>query len=242
MSLVLVPSAGIATSLLLIGDSITNSQVSGPPGPGYPEQLAELLGPDYEVIAAGLSGSSAFLWDPDFAACAIFCTETPELSFYEWQAEEHVESAIVSILLGTNDAIGFLLEQSTDPGAYRLLLEGLIDRIVADGPSEVILMAPPLTPTLTVANTLLTAYHTQILDLCAARDVITCGPDLFELLDPQLDFAGSDIHPTVAGHGKIAEALAETVLGIPEPSTGLLLGMGMAAVSARARRRRYGRG
>ena len=67
---------------------------------------------------------------------------------------------------------------------------------------------------------------------------VLCGPDLQLLLDADLDFQPGDIHPNAAGHAKIADALYQKVLAIPEPATGSLLAIGLIALSAG---RRYGR-
>lgn len=234
-----LPGLAGATPVLLIGDSITNGQVGGPAGPGYAERLVPLLGPDYTVTTAAASGSSAVLWDPEALACGGLCPETPDDTFYNRLAEANVQGAIVSILLGTNDSNGFFLPEPTPTAAYRSAMESLIDTVLADEARAVVVMTAPMRPEAPLAlNARLLAYREEVLDVCSGREGVFCGPDLFGLLAPGRDFAGDDIHPNLAGHQRIAEALAESVLAIPEPASGPLLALGLAALTRRTAPRR----
>jgi hypothetical protein len=87
---------------------------------------------------------------------------------------------------------------------------------------------------------LLAGYREEIALICADTLGVLCGPDLHELLDPALDFSVGDIHPNAAGHAKIAAALADAILSLPEPGTGLLLCLGFGALSIRPPRRTRG--
>ena len=78
-----------------------------------------------------------------------------------------------------------------------------------------------------------TGYREEIGVICGDTFGVTCGPNLHELLDPTLDFEAGDIHPNTSGHAKIAAALAESILAVPEPSTGLLLGLAFSTISIR---------
>ena len=52
----------------------------------------------------------------------------------------------------------------------------------------------------------LAIYRLGVLALCSGRDVIDCGPDLHELMQPE-HFSHS-VHPTAAGHRVMAELVA----------------------------------
>jgi lysophospholipase L1-like esterase len=139
-------------------------------------------------------------------------------------------------MLGTNDAtIG-------EPvwiylGSLTQIVLGLFDL----GVGEVVLMTPPPHPsTNTDIQDLIAGYVAGIIGattgLCASISGVRCGPNVFELLDPALDFAPSNVHPNATGHAKIAGALFDTLVAIPEPSTASLLALGLVGIAVCRRR------
>ena len=63
----------------------------------------------------------------------------------------------------------------------------------------------------------LRAYRETIRNRCTVRENVICGPDLFTLLDAELDLVAGDLHPNAAGHSKIATALEQTIRQISQP-------------------------
>ena len=112
----------------------------------------------------------------------------------------------------------------------------MIARIFDLGANRVILTEPsPLFGFPAIVQKRLSDYGSVIDTLCAITANVECGPDLLSLLTAD-DFERSEIHPNAAGHRKIAEALADTITSVPEPSTALLLGMGLMGSAYRYRR------
>lgn len=237
-SLVLAGSAAaVPIRTLLLGDSITFGIVSGMGGAPYAEILAEDLAGTYDVVNAARSGTSAFFWAPS-TPCPGICNGADTL--FEELAAPELPSDIVTVLLGTNDALGFFLEERTSVDAYEGFMRELVDGIFAGGASDVILMTAPAANVSLPAATLLAGYRERIGLICQDTLGVLCGPDLYELLDPTLDFEPGDIHPNADGHAKIAWALEDSIRGLPEPGTGLLLwlglglGLGLGALSIRS--------
>ena len=238
VSLVLAgPAAAVPIRTLLLGDSITFGIVSGPAAPAYAEILAADLAGSHDIVNASMSGTSAFYWAPS-TPCPGICSSADNL--FDELATPEFPADIVTILLGTNDSVGFFLDQPTPLGDYEDLMREIVDGIFAGGVSDVILMTPPRGNVSPPAATLLAGYREEIALICADTLGVLCGPDLHELLDPALDFAFGDIHPNAAGHAKIAAALGDAILSLPEPGTGLLLCLGFGALSIRPPRRTRG--
>lgn len=226
-SLVLAGSAFAAPiRTLLLGDSITFGIVSGAAGPAYADILATELAATHDVVNASMSGSSAFYWAPN-APCPGVCSSAATL--FDELATPQLPADIVSLLLGSNDSLAFFLDSPTSVGDYGNFMREIVDAIFAGGASDVILMTAPRGNVSLEAATLLGGYRDQIGLICQDTLGVLCGPNLYELLDPVLDFASGDIHPNAGGHAKIAAALTDTLLRIPEPGTGLLIGLALTA-------------
>lgn len=222
------PAAADPIRTLLLGDSITFGIVSGAPGPPYAEILAANLAGTHDVVNASRSGSSAFYWAPG-TPCPGVCGDADTL--FDELATPELPADVVTVLLGTNDALGFFLEERTQVDAYEDLMREIVDGIFAVGASDVILMTPPRANVSAEAGVLLAGYRERIGTICQDTLGVVCGPDLYELLDPGLDFEAGDIHPNAGGHAKIAAALTGSILSLPEPATGLLFGLGLTVLS-----------
>jgi len=143
---------------------------------------------------------------------------------------------VATLLLGTNDAIGFFEPGPVLPSVYRSAVQEIANNLVADGADRVLLMTPPPNFWDATAQILLVEYRDQVLDICASGGLVVCGPDVFEILRPS-DFQVGHIHPNAAGHAKIAAALDVAIrdVVIPEPSTALLVGLGLIGMVVRRR-------
>ena len=208
-------SADAATKVLLIGDSVTAGFVSGPPGASYPEVLQAALGSGYTVIAEGCGGSSSLDWHPEPGSPVSGCGLVPHYTEF---AQSHLPAEFAVVLLGTNDALGFFETGPTAANHYANTIFDLVEALRLDGAGQVILMsAPSLCESADEeAKSLLSAYATATDIICRLTDTSLCGPDLHELLDPELDFAKCDIHPNAGGHAAIGLALAD-VIRSPRP-------------------------
>lgn len=223
-------AAAAPISVVLIGDSITAGVVSEPVGPPYVALLADSLGAGYAVSSIGCGGSSSIDWT--ISQGDVFCasTEFRLPNIYEALAVPLLPADFVAILLGTNDALGYFEPEPVSADAYRAAIEEIAGNLLADGAGQVLLMTPPPNFRNLFTNHLLGEYRDEILAACdAPEDAVLCGPDLYSLLTPS-DFELDDIHPNGAGHQKIADALRDTITAtaVPEPGSGLLLGLGLA--------------
>ena len=208
--------------VLLIGDShsTTGDQfVSGDEeGLSFADQLELDLNATHEVIAIACPGASMLDWTLETPGyfCPPFEEILPEGLFTTF-AEPELPADIVTILLGTNDSIGWFEPAPVTGEAYAEALDRLLATLRLGGAETIVLMTPPDQPFNDGDRERLLDYRDTIFDRCTHSEELVCGPDLFTLLDLETDFASDNLHPNAAGHLKIATALGETILQIPEP-------------------------
>jgi lysophospholipase L1-like esterase len=241
-------SGAAPVRVVLIGDSITYGTgfVSDDAGPPYAELLTSSLGNGYEVMNAGCGGSSSLDWTLTLPGVLCGGVGVVTDGLFVERALPHLPAEIVSIMLGTNDAIGFFEPQPVPVVAYRLALDEIVSNVFAAGADVVILMTPPdhIWPDPAACDRL-TGYRDEVVDICSKTSGVVCGPDVFTLLDPDLDFEGG-VHPNAYGHAMIAQSLYQTIVAIPEPGPGLLGTCALAMLAllrgerARSARRRAG--
>lgn len=224
-------------SVVLLGDSITFGLVSEPIGPSYAELLADSLGSDFEVTNIGCGGTSSLDWTRSRgdAICGGVGFVLPDL--YEGRALPTLPADLVTIMLGTNDAIGFFEPGIVAVADYRAAILEIATSLLLDGADQVMLMTPPPNFVSALPESFLVQYRAQVLDICGAPgDAILCGPDVYVLLGPS-DF-GNSIHPNGAGNAKIASALDPAIRSaVPEPGSAALALLGLAGLAGAQRRR-----
>lgn len=206
--------AGAPRRVLLIGDSITEGQMSGPPGVPFAEALAPLLGPRYEVVNVACGGTTTVDWSPTRGT--DLCDGFFEPNLFAARAVPELPADFVTVMFGTNDSVGFFEPGPIEPAAYRDALSELGRGLLAFDAGQVVLLTPPKRPCTSDRDVAerLRAYREIVLAACGSLDDVVCGPDVFELLDTEDDFAGCDVHPNQRGHAAIAVELAETILGL----------------------------
>lgn len=205
--------------VLAIGDSFTDGFISGEPAPAYVEILRTVLGRDFEVVKLGCGGSTVLDFTrPPFAV--KICNFN---GAYELLVAPETPADLATILFGTNEANGFMENDCRkDPKIFeqcpvsaerfKASMIALIDRLVSQGVPQVILLKPSKRPKAAAfVSENLRAYGVAVGEICAARSDVTCGPDLYQLLDLERDFVGDNIHPNANGHRLIGEALARVV-------------------------------
>jgi lysophospholipase L1-like esterase len=210
-------------SVLLVGDSITVGRVGGPPGRPYRLLLSDALGPDYALTHVACSGTSSLDWT--ISRGNGYCPSgfSPP-TLYQSRVRPRLPADIVTVMLGTNDAQGAGEPSPVTREDYAAALREIVGNLLADGAKRVVLMTPPPIPFPfskdPKVQQRLAAYREEVLALCGATPGVVCGPDAFTLLDAS-DFFLTDVHPTVAGHRKIADALGEAIraLATPEPQS-----------------------
>lgn len=236
------PGAALAApfTLVLLGDSITAGQVSAPAGPSYAELLVDSLGPDFEVTNIGCGGASSLDWRP--SPGGVLCGPGFALpNLYEGRALPALPADLVTVLLGTNDALGFQETQPVPIATYRAAIAELVAQLLLDGASQVMLLTPPPNFRSLFPHSRVIGYRAEILALCGVPgDAILCGPDVFALLGPE-DF-GNSIHPNGPGNAKIAAALHDAVTGVvPEPGSAPLALVGLTWLAGARRAARAAR-
>ena len=158
-----------------LGDSITQGVGNVRP---YPDALREALGPMYVIHNAGISGTTSTDWAPGswhlgFLPGVDLFAGFP--GFFEPLPGGH----IVTVMLGTNDALGFFDPGPVSPEAYADQLADLSAGLLGLY-ARVVLMTAPRPPVLSTQALIerFTGYAVQVHLLCTAFERIVCGPDL----------------------------------------------------------------
>lgn len=227
----LAPDAS-ATRLVLVGDSLTFGIVSEPTGPPFAELIDGFLAPvGYDIVNVAVSGSSSHYWNPA-TPCPGLCQDGVD-NLFDDRATPELPADLAMLMLGWNDAVGFFLPERTSVDAYETNMRAILDALFDEGVGRVVLMIPPIPDTSnSIAVNLMTSYRASLYTICRSTIGVLCGPDLQLLLDPVLHFEAGDVHPNGEGHALIAEALYEKLLAIPEPSTGVLVALGLAGLAS----------
>ncbi len=147
---------------------------------------------------------------------------------------------IILLMIGTND-----INSDIDPANAPARLELLVARLMSLDPTAHLFVASItparqgnlyMDPAMTALDASIRAYNATIPGIVAAHDALgqdVTFVDMYSAL--ALTDLGSDgLHPTAAGYAKIGDVWA-AALAVPEPSTVLLLGVGIAALVARRR-------
>ncbi len=201
------------TSILMIGDSITEGVQSNPSAEPYAAIAAKVLGKGFTVTQVGCGGATT--WDWSSRGGATLCGgQFRDLNVYEARARPNLPADVVTVMLGTNDATGFFEPAPISPDEYRDNLTNLVTNLLNDGAGQVMLMTPPPMCESTNADVVmrLEAYRTIVAAMCSTRKGVVCGPDAYTLLNED-DFQGCDVHPNGLGHLILGIAVATMILG-----------------------------
>jgi lysophospholipase L1-like esterase len=193
----------------LLGDSITNGVVTGG-GTRWGELLADSLATTHIVDNVGCGGTTSVDWTLSQGGFLCGNRLIPEVVF-QHQAVPSLPSDFVTVMLGTNDALGFFEPAPVLPLAYLANLEEIVANSLAEGARTIVLMSPPPQCGPSQASFLLDGYRYHGIDLCTQHPDVLCGVDVYTLLGPG-DFVGCDVHPTQSGHTKIFAALEDVLL------------------------------
>ncbi len=200
------------TSILMIGDSITEGVQSNPSAEPYTTVAAKMLGKGFTVTQVGCGGATTWDWS-SLGGVTLCGGQFWDLNVYEARARPNLPADVVTVMLGTNDATGFFEPAPISPDKYRDNLANLVTNLLKDGAGQVMLMPPPpmCESTKTEVVMRLEAYRTIVGTMCSTRKGVVCGPDVYTLLNED-DFQGCDVHPNGLGHLTLGIAIATKIL------------------------------
>lgn len=183
-------------ALACIGDSITV-------GIGVPveERFCSLLG----GTGYGVPGASTADWSPDLEGFPP--TPYPDAV------------GVVTLLLGANDATGFLEPEPIEADAFEVNLTAILDDLVSRGATRILLALPdaPYTPLVPGVQARVRSYRAPVDRLCETRPEVECVPP-FAI--PEEHMFDGGFHPDAEGHAIMAETFRAVL--VPEPSAGKL--------------------
>jgi lysophospholipase L1-like esterase len=200
------------TRVVVLGDSHVTGHQSKPRGQSFVEILRQRLGWRYQVVAAGCPGSTSHDWTRDGAEIGCSMSNAyPELGRPCLPAE------IVVILLGSNDAVGFLEERPLSPEVYAQAMHRLVRRVHRDGGARVLLLGPPPSPLAWPPAARRLQHYSEALAALAEREPdVSMGPDLQQFIDLDRHFGERTAHMNAEGHRLVGERLAPAVRALHE--------------------------
>jgi len=206
---VFISVAASADRVVLIGDSITFGRQSK----GFEElnlsySYARLL-PEYyppihrfHVAACGGMQVRNLTSDP-LLYCANGQGNVMSGNIYDMKIKPYLPAKFVSIMLGTNDSIGWGFPSGLGVATaqiYEINMRLLVQKLRDDGAYHVQLITPPYTGS-AVPDALIDQYHTALTDICNDFSWISCGPDFRTILVPRgAYFDWGSLHPNIWGH------------------------------------------
>lgn len=196
--------------VVLVGDSVTVGPRDG--AIAYGDLLGLALGKTHTVVNLAIGGTSTRDWLPG-TPCFAHC-EGPGGLFTQKVATA-LPAAVVVVLLGTNDALGYRLPEPHSADTYEQNLRKLAGALVSAGAERILLLTPPpvAVGAASALQSRLSDYAARVRALCLELERTACGPDLFVEVDRSADFEASDkIHLNRAAHTRIGTSLAR-ILG-----------------------------
>jgi lysophospholipase L1-like esterase len=215
-ALALLLAAGSASaqdeplSVVLLGDSITYGIMGGTPGIPYADLLSIGLASTHEFTNIGCGGTSTPMWT--ISEGTNLCLGTQPATIFETFAIPALPADFVTIMLGTNDSVGFFLPDVVTGPEYKKHMMEIVGNSLYFGARTVVMMSPPPKCGLGLgSDPYLRAYRVAAYEICSAHPDVVCGPDIYSVLD-STDFENCGVHPNQQGHSKIAMALGQSLV------------------------------
>ncbi|MCB0351216.1 MAG: SGNH/GDSL hydrolase family protein [Bdellovibrionales bacterium] len=202
--------------IVLIGDSITEGQYSGGQAASWAENFTQHFESRFDIVNAGLGGSDSSDWvlpSPNTRPIATTWPEpyTEQGSIFNLRAQPHLPAKIAIVMLGTNDAVGFMKPNPTDVLTYSLNIFKIIGQLTKAGVESIILLPPPKRfYDGEEVDKRIKRYINSLRSYSLSIRSVQLGPNFYEILTPE-DFEGLDVHPNQKGHQKIADEVIQYV-------------------------------
>lgn len=190
-ALALASLGATCETVVLVGDSITAGACTDDPCEPFYATMQNDLIDNYIVSNLGVGGLTML---------QVGCGSV----YYEENIQWAIPGSHAQVMLGANDLVW-----NQTPAQYRGCLDGLVEKLDADGALSIVLIPPPPlnTPCFGCQPTL-ADYRLEALDKCATDTRVTCGPDPWGFMDASHWNAGQPVHPNQAGHDALAAAFA----------------------------------
>lgn len=215
ISLCVCTNATALERILLVGDSITHGQFSGPAGKSWANRVRDHFADRYKVINVGLPGSTTHDWSTIREAKWSVPPYQEKGAIFNLRAKPQLPAKLVTLMLGTNDSVGFMMASPITPEEYKVNLYNIVNNLLSAGAEKVLIMIPPkrLIDSDEVNNRILD-YAKIIFELVATNDFVYLGPVFYtELKTRHFDRVkyGNgmllDIHPNQQGYAAMAELM-----------------------------------
>ena len=205
-------TSGDPQRVVLLGDSITEGIMSGPPGGvPYADLLATGLSATHEFVNIGCGGTSSPMWT--ISQGTTLCMGANPATIFETFAIPNLPADFVAIMLGTNDSVGFFLPDRVTGAEYATHMLEIIGNSLFFGARTIVLMSPPpkCGSGAAASTPFLEDYRVVAHNICTQHPDVICGPDIYTLLDSG-DFDNCGVHPNQRGHNKIAMGLGTSLV------------------------------